>query len=349
MTVRAWLIWNPAAGGGRLSQQHLRATAAILEQGDWCLTWRASQEPRHAQSLAAEAAAAGAEVVIVAGGDGTVHDAVNGLVGTATALAVLPAGTGNVLAAQLGLVRRPTLLHRPNMERAARWLRSGQPRAVDVGWLKSRQFGGRHFLLWAGIGFDAGVVQRLETRARELKRRLGAGAFAIIGARELLRVQGVETDLRTDGVRQRGRMLEVVVANIGLYGGAIDLAAGAQLDDGLLDVVWFPGSGPLAAVASIAGLLAGSCRLCGSAPHRARAQQIRLLARQPLPVHVDAEPWGTTPITIEVRPRSLLLWIPPTAPASLFGSSMPPLDGRRAVRSASRCNPSSLPQADRHG
>jgi len=318
--LRARIIANPSAAGGRDWGDALRAAAGRLAEHGWTVSWRYTEQTDHARALAATAAGEGVDVVVVAGGDGTVNEAVNGLVDTATALAVLPAGTGNVLAAQLGLIGIPTSLHRADLVAAAEALCAARVHAVDTGFAEVAGGRGRHFCLWAGIGLDAAVAQVLEGEGRELKRRLGPAAWGAVGLREALVARGSPATVDCDGRRITGRLLLGVVANVRLYGGAIDLNPDAVLDDGRLDVALFMGRSVWSKVRHLESVMRGrrgpSREWCGLTGAR-----IAVDAEVPLPVHLDAEPFGTTPVAISVRPRSLRLMIPPTAPAGLLAAS----------------------------
>ncbi len=316
-TIQAHIIANPAAAGGRGREEPLQNAVGYLAAQGWTVSWRWTEHAGHAEALARQAAAAGISVVVVAGGDGTVNEVVNGLVGTETALAVLPAGTGNVLAAQLGLVGIPTPLHRPDPPTAARLLCRGSLHRVDTGFATPRGGSGRHFLLWAGIGLDAAIAHELEGEARDLKRTLGPVAYGALGIKTALEAVGTPAIIRADGQRLRDRLLMGVVANIPLYGGAFELTPEARLDDGLLDLELFAGGGWWSAVGHLGAILTRQRDTAHARPCR-QFRHVRIVTERPVPVHLDAEPYGTTPVTMEVCRHSLRLLVPPSAPESLF-------------------------------
>ena len=331
--LRARIIANPASGGARDQRVARRTAAGLLAELGWTIDWRETEGRGDATRLATEAADRGYDVVIAVGGDGTVHEVVHGLVGSRTALAVLPAGTANVLAAQLGLMGVPSTLHRANLPAVAEALARGAPRAVDLGWARPRGGRRRHFLLWAGVGLDAAVAREIETEARDLKRLLGPAAFGAVGLRRTaLGGAGAEAVVRLDAQRVRDELLLAVVSNISLYAGAIQLAPEARLDDGLLNVALFRGQNILRALRSYFGgdvrtvvqhlsaLLTG--RVDDSRPITAPARRVRVVAREALPVHLDGEPFCETPVTIGVAPLALRLWVPPTAPDRLFSTEL---------------------------
>jgi diacylglycerol kinase family enzyme len=235
-------------------------------------------------------------------------------------LAVLPAGTGNVLAAQLGLVGIPTPLNRADVRQAAEALCAGRIRAVDTGIAMLRGGRRRHFLLWAGIGLDATVAEALEGEGRELKRAFGSMAYGALGLTTALATTGTPAAIRCDDERIRvDRLLLAVVANIPLYAGTVQLTREAWLDDGRFEVSLFGGESVIDAMAHVGALLAGWPSEQSDQRYTTRAGAVRILAAVPMAVHLDAEPFGTTPVSIAVRPASLRLLVPPTAPATLFG------------------------------
>jgi YegS/Rv2252/BmrU family lipid kinase len=313
---QARLIANPAAGAGRPGAAFHAATGVLAASG-WTVSVQWTEAAGTAAALARQAAAEGVDVVVAAGGDGTVNEVANGLVGSRTALAVLPLGTGNVLAAQLGLVGVPTPLHRPDPAAAAAALVQGQVLTVDTGLATGRHGPGRHFVLWAGVGFDAAIAHELEGAGRDLKARFGPFAYGALGLRAMLATRGTAARVRLDRRRIQGRLLMAVVANIALYAGSVELTPEARLDDGRLDVALFLGASLRQAAAHLGAVLLGRS---GPAPDRVAgpAQRVRILARRHLPVHVDAEPFGTTPVRFDVVPASLRLVVPPTAPDRLF-------------------------------
>jgi diacylglycerol kinase (ATP) len=313
---RAHVIVNPAAGGaGRRAQ--IGAAVGVLAEHGWTVSLHRTEGPGHARALAESWSHSGATAVIVAGGDGTVNEVVNGLAGSGTALGVLPAGTGNVLAAQLGLIGVPTPLHRGDLPGSAAALCRAQVRRVDLGRVRPRGGAPRLFALWAGIGFDAEITHALEGPSHDLKKALGPVAFGAVGLRNAITLAGTASHVRFDRRCRTGPLLVAVVANVPLYGGALELTPGARMDDGELDAVVVFGESMLAAAAPLGALVAGRAAEDASTA-AGRARRVRIVSRQPLPVHLDAEPFGTTPVTIEVVPACLDLLVPPSAPAALF-------------------------------
>jgi diacylglycerol kinase (ATP) len=318
--MKSTLIYNPRAGQGSGRRQVQAAARYLVDQG-WRVTLHETAGPGDVARHARAAVAAADDVVIIVGGDGTVNGAANILAGTDVALGVLPMGTGNVLAAELGLVGVPTMLHRPDPVAAARQLCRGSVRPVDLGRVEARTADGadvtRYFVLWAGVGFDAAITQTVETELRQGKRLLGPWSFLIAGIDAALRYRGTWATVRFNATERRVRIMLVGVANIQLYAGTVRIAPEARLDDGWLDAYIFEGHGLWRLLSHAVGLVLRRYRRDPRLDTRA-VQRLVVETAEPLPVHVDGEPIGTTPLSLEVEPHALKLLVPAEAPARLF-------------------------------
>lgn len=289
--MKATVIFNPAAGQRDVRRQLGQALDHLRAQG-WQVTLKETLGRGDATTYAQEAVAAGCEVVVVVGGDGTINEAVQALAHTGTALGVLPHGTGNVWAREAGIPLHSLLA-------AAKVLTEGQVRTVDLGLA-----GERYFLMWAGIGFDASVVQDIEKGRPELKRRLGPLAFIIRGAVVALSFMGTRLTYVVNGRRLRKRTIMAVISNARLYAAYLQLAPHARMDDGLLDFYIFKGRGLFSTIRHFLTIVAGRH---GQDP-KVEYYQVRHLAvysRKPLPVHTDGDLAGFTPMEFRVVPRAL--------------------------------------------
>jgi len=312
----AHVILNPTAGQTRTSVGLDRALDALSAHG-WTLCVRESQARGDVTRLAAAAARDGAEAVIVVGGDGTLSEAANGLAGTDTALGLLPMGTGNVWAAQLGMVASPTLLNKPDLLVAAENLAASRPRRVDMGQAHTIR-GDRYFLLWAGVGLDAIIQDALDTQARPVKRRFGQMAYVWAAARPIIQYQGTRARVQLDTVRTRGRVVFLVISNVQMYAG-FHLVPEAQIDDGWLDIAIFEGHSWLDSLRHI-GQLAVRRHLDDPAVRIYRAREVVVEADPSLLVHYDGDALGATPLIARVAPQALTVLVPPSAPADLFAT-----------------------------
>jgi YegS/Rv2252/BmrU family lipid kinase len=243
----------------------------------------------HARELAQAAVRSGADLVIVWGGDGTVNEIGAELVGTSTALGLIPAGSGNGLAGGLGIPRDP---------RAAIATALG-PRtmAVDVGMLDQRPF----FNI-AGIGFDAHIARLFNERPRGRRGKL---PYIVIGVREGCRYRGQEYKITLDGRSHTSRALLIAFANGREYGMGMQIAPGARMDDGLLEACVVEERPVLARFRDARHLALGSVH---QAPNMV-IQPIRsatIESRGDIEFHLDGEPGVVrNRVTISVKPGAL--------------------------------------------
>jgi len=307
--MKVLLIHNPTAGPREVEGELDLVVEYLSEQG-WHVRRRTTEYAGQATEFARQAAQDKLDIVLVAGGDGTLREAVEGLVGSSTALGVLPTGTGNVWAKELGLPAF-TLTNPNRLLVAAHLLREATIRTIDVG-----RANDRHFLLFAGLGLDAQVARDLEPRQRATKR-LGVLPYIVAAAMAASVFHGVRTTVVVDGRVFKGRSLFILISNAQLYGGLLRITPQAQVDDGLLDVVIFNGVGPQYTLRHLLRILGGRHLQDPSVKFR-RARRVMVDCVQPWPIHLDGDPVGTTPMTFQVVPRALRVLIPPTAPPTLF-------------------------------
>jgi diacylglycerol kinase family enzyme len=257
------------------------------------LWWETTvDDPGHGQTRAA--VAAGAEVVFACGGDGTVRVCADELAGSPVALAVVPAGTGNLFAANLDL---PS-----DVEECVATAVTGRRRRIDLG-----QLDGHHFVLMAGMGFDAAMM---DSTAEWWKRRVGWPAYVVGGARRLFDPP-MRLRIRFDGrppVTRTARM--VLVANLGRLQGGVDLFGDASAQDGQLDVVVVAPRRPVEWLRLVASVL----RHRTPGPRQVethRVSTVDIFSRTVEPREVDGdtiEPGRS--LRVSVRPRALWVCVP---------------------------------------
>lgn len=299
---RVAFIFNPASGSEDVETRRARLTALAREAGLRCDLIE-TDEYRGAGPLAREALARGVERVLVSGGDGSVMEAAGALAGTGVALAVIPGGTGNLLAMNLGIPTDPT--------EAMRCALTGKAYPMDVG-----RANGTVFLIMAGMGADAQMIRDAD---RELKNRLGPLAYFAAAWRSRARTRSSYT-ITVDGRRIRRRAHTVLVANLGRVTGGVELVPGAAPEGGSLQVAVLRARGlwNLSQVALAAVLGSGQSR--GLLEVR-RGRKIRIETARPQPVQLDGNESGqTTVLEIEVEPGALQL----VRPALPSGQSAPP-------------------------
>ncbi len=311
--IKAHLIYNPSAGP-RDVRRALKRVRSHLKRCGWSVELRMTEKAGDATVLARAAVQAGCDVAIAAGGDGTIGEVVNGLVGSQTALGLLPVGTANVLAKQLGISTH-SLTNPLHLQETATGMAEGTIRPLDVGQIVGQALN-RYFLCWAGVGLDAQVTTRMEPRSR-LTKRLGVLPYAVATVMVARDFRGVKTRISLDGKVVQSRTLLILACNIRQYGGVFNIARDARMDDGLLDVFVFKGLGFSYTMRHLLKIAAQRHFHDPQVVYR-QASRIEVQTEWAVPVQVDGDPIATTPITLQVVPRALRVLVPPSASPSLF-------------------------------
>jgi diacylglycerol kinase (ATP) len=306
------VIRNPASGRGRSARRWAEVAERFRSAG---AAFRETEGPGHATHLAKEAAAGGG-LVVAAGGDGTVAEVVEGLVGTSADLAVLPLGTGNDLARTLGFGT--------DIQAATTAALAGEPWTVDVyRWECGVRAG--HGINVAGCGFDAVVAQRINHGYRWLR---GTQAYVAAVLESLVRYQPARVRLAVDGVEVDTTAMLVAVANAQSYGGGMRVAPAARLDDGLLDVVIVEGLSKVAFLRAFPQVFRGA-HVDHPRVRVLRGRVVEVDADPGLPILADGELVGGSPARFEVVPRALRVMRPagaeelPSAKAEPVRYSLP--------------------------
>ena len=291
--VNVLIVYNPTAGGRR-GRHRFRATLRHLQRLGCRWTVRETAGPGDAERLVREADAdpvATYDLVVAAGGDGTVNEVIAGLDGSEVPLGLVPLGTANVLAAEIGLGRRPAAM--------AAAIAGGRTRPIHLGIVNDRRFA-----VMAGIGFDAHVVTGVTPA---LKRVLGRAAYVWRSLCELLR--GPTAGYRVTIDDRIFEASTVIVANGHFYGGRYVCAPEARLEEPLLHVVLFESSGRWNALRYLLAMLTG--RL-------ARLPDVQVIATETLtvdgppgePVQADGDVVAVLPARFSVDPATLPLLRP---------------------------------------
>ncbi|HYM14886.1 MAG TPA: diacylglycerol kinase family protein [Dehalococcoidia bacterium] len=294
------IIRNPAS---RLSipTSRLEAVLAHARAAGWETGHVSTDRHGHATEIARDAAAQGADVIVVHGGDGTLNETINGIAGSNAALAVISAGTANVWAKETHMPRDPV--------EAMDCIVRGERRRIDLG-----RAGERYFLLMAGVGLDAAIVPRVSSR---MKRRLGVTAYIIAGVLTALRTKPWRVAMRIDGEPRECWLYWMLASNTRSYGGLTDIMYRARADDGLLDVGLMHRGGPLHLVADGARLIVHRHDRSPNVEFvKARTVEVETPG---LPVQIDGELAGRTPMRFEVVPRALTVIVPAGFTSPLLG------------------------------
>jgi YegS/Rv2252/BmrU family lipid kinase len=297
-TIR--LIANPNAGrGGARRAAEIARFQELLKQHGVESELALTQSPDDATRLAREAVAEGVREIVVSGGDGTINEALQSVVGTDARLGVFPSGTANVLARELSIPF--------DAERAASVIARGAARKVYAGLARDETtHASRYFILMAGVGLDASVVKRVRPR---LKRRVGEAAFWFSGLSHLADWQPVPFDVEIGGETFPATF--AAIGNGARYGGDLSITPRARLDAPEFEVCVINSRSRLRYLR----LLADAMRAGGVAGDRRgvrylRATRVRATGDGVL-VQADGELIGTLPMTFEIDPRPVEIIAPP--------------------------------------
>jgi YegS/Rv2252/BmrU family lipid kinase len=290
---RAAVVVNPT----KIDDQVLfrRHVTTVMRRMGWAEPlWLETTIEDTGRGMVEMAVRSGVDVVFACGGDGTVRACVDGIVNTGVPLAVLPAGTGNLLVRNLAL---PMI----GADAVVAGL-TGRTRALDVG-----RIGDQHFVVMAGLGFDAAMMA---DAPEALKARVGWPAYIVSGVRHLAdrpMTVGLRLD---DGERLTRRASTVLIGNVGRLQGGIPLMPDARPDDGVLDVVVIAPRHVADWVRVGASVLArrrgGDRRV-----ERFRARRVEIRTVEDQPVQLDGDPAGSSSrVVAEVQPGALLVRVP---------------------------------------
>lgn len=285
--MKTLFLINPVAGRGSALKVWKRIEhLAALERGAEAVIPESAEATRKA---VADAVRAGAERVIVVGGDGTLLLAVGELARTDTALGVIPAGTGNDFVRDYGLPKRP--------EEALAVALGPQLQRIDLGQTES----GRYFLNAAGMGFDAQVAAKAIT----YPKGLGGHLPYLLGIfHTLVRYKPIRAVITVDDQRYEGDTTLIAVANGRYFGGGVQIAPTARRDDGMMDVYVAEGMGALRILGLLPRVYTGAH---ASSPkvHMLRGRQVQIEVGTPVPTHLDGEPLRWERLVCQAVPGAL--------------------------------------------
>jgi diacylglycerol kinase (ATP) len=289
--VRATLIVNPNSGGGAATRV-AGTVADTLRAAVPELVAMVTADAAGTSRVAAQAAQRGDDVLAVLGGDGTAHLAAQAIAGTATALAVLPSGSGNDLAVALGIPPDPVQAAR----HIAQALRAGQRRRIDLGRVED----GAGFTTVLCTGFDAAVTKR----ANSMRWPAGPRRYDLAVLAELAALTPRPVRVHAGGAEVEMEAILVAVANGSSYGGGLRICPDATLADGLLDVI------VIAAVSRRRLLRVFPALRTGAHVYEPevtvlQAATVHIDGDPGWPVYADGEPQGTLPVTVRCEAGAL--------------------------------------------
>jgi diacylglycerol kinase (ATP) len=298
---KATVLYNPMAGGGHPRRpKHLEEARQILIKAGIDTNLLPTDGPGVAGALACRAADEGAQMVVVCGGDGTLNEAINGLAGSQVPVALLPAGTANILAKELGISW--------DIPRAAAQITRGTPVRIALGMMTphSDRSARRYFLSVAGAGADGALVHALDPA---LKLKTGIAAYWLEGFKQLVRYSFPRFRV-TDGGKTTEATL-IIVGRTKKYGGPFSITTGADLFSNDFELALFQTQSALRYLTYLPACWTGMLR---------RLRDVKFLktssvlceppANETVYAQVDGEGWHTLPADFTIVPDALTIIVP---------------------------------------
>jgi diacylglycerol kinase (ATP) len=287
--LRAICICNQHAGRALAGLDDVRLQ---LGHAGYQVEFKSTAYQLHAIELARQAVGENVDLVIAAGGDGTVNEVACGLALSSIPLAVLPCGTGNVLAKELGIPNR--------MSDAVNLIARSKPTRIALG-----KGGDRYFVIMAGVGVDAQIVYELDVK---MKQTWGEVGFWLAALRHWsTRYRLASFSVNVDGTTEQATF--AIISRVGSYAGGVKITSKADLRSDQFDICIFKGTSRLDYLRYLSGVLSGTH------PHfhdvvYTRGKLIRMTAEHQIRVQMDGELAGTLPMVFEFVPDALTLLIP---------------------------------------
>jgi YegS/Rv2252/BmrU family lipid kinase len=285
------LIFNPRAGRGRPDDRSIARLRSLLQQQGITLEVHTTTRPGEATRLAEQIRDRGSDFLIVRGGDGTLNEVLQGIVGSSLALTIWPAGTANVLARLLRIPR--------DLEALVRMIVAGRVRRISVG-----RAGSRYFFLMAGIGLDASIVQQVHPA---LKRYGGILAFWIAGMKHLLTWHAPVFTVELDDA-----VIPATFAAVSLspsYGGGLLIAPDARLDDEWFRVCCVTTRSKWRYLVYLSLAFWGRHITCHGVVYR-KSRRVCASSSSSIAVQVDGEIAGCLPMSFELIPSAVRVIVP---------------------------------------
>ena len=295
-TRKATLISNPKTGRYSSRRRPIQDVVSRLESLGLEVDLQLTSGPGHATEIAARAARDGSTDVIVAGGDGTINEAIQGLAGTDARLGIIPRGTANVLALELGLPL--------DEEQAVAVVAAGKSRKIYLGLMIDETTNqSRHFVLMAGIGLDASVVQGVQPG---LKKRIGKGAFWLSGLSHLANWNPQPFTLEINGDKYNATF--AAIGKAPRYGGDLAITPGARLDQREFEVCIINTTSRRRYLHLLSYALRNG--MPRDKPEVRFLNTVSVKAYGDAQVQIDGELIGALPMRFEIAPHSLEVIVP---------------------------------------
>ena len=281
--LKTVVILNPAARSERAVDLSRKIEKMVGPDAFLSRTSKAGD----ARALAQQAVRDGFQQIVAAGGDGTINEVVNGMAGSSARLGILPVGTMNVFASELGLPK--------SIKECWEVIRTGTTRTIDL-----PDAGGHAFVQMAGVGFDA---QALKETTRDAKRNLGPLSY-VISAAQIIARKTPRLVVQSGGALREGSF--VLIGNGRYYGGPFAVFPNAKIDDGLLDVLVFKNLSHLDLVRYLQGILFGNYDGMSDVDYF-QTESLTVTSEEEAPVEVDGEVIGSSPMTFRCASKLRVL------------------------------------------
>lgn len=292
-----YLIYNPVAGKLQRNPDLIPQVLETLRANHVSVQPLPTTGPDSAKELARECVQRGAKTVFVAGGDGTINEVVNALAGSQTALGVLPGGTANCLAVELGIGT--------NLLKAAMQTKHWSPQRIALGLCRAYKASPRYFVAMAGAGFDAQIVREVDSR---IKRKLGKVAYWVAGFSSSMRVL---PELHVKTVHGEAKVSFALASRVRNYGGDLEIAKSIRLEDPKFETVLFEGRFAIRYLKYLAGVLTNQHRgMSGVHVHHVEKIEMKAANGQPIYLQLDGEECGQLPAQLEIVPSALTILVP---------------------------------------
>ena len=295
--MKATIIVNPISGRHNGNAAAM-AAQRILSAAGWEIDTKVTCCPGEAETLARQLIDTKPDMLIACGGDGTITQVISALAGTDIPTAIIPAGTGNDLCRTLGIPINPSA--------AAEGILNGRKAYIDLLSINNGQF---HSVNITSLGFDAMVADRINRRYRLLGGRM---AYLTAVFQEMIRLRATQVTVEVDGHMWQGKALLAAVANARCYGGGMQIAPAAKVDDGLADVVIVEYVGRMEFLMNLTRVIRG-CHLQHPKVHFWQGQHVTITTESVVPVLADGDIICKTPLEVKVLPHRAPMWLPQTS------------------------------------
>lgn len=290
--IKANLIYNPKSGQ-IWSAFKPSLVKEFLNKKGWDIDISETQYKGHATKIAKDSVGK-YDVVIAAGGDGTINETVQGIAGTSVRLAIIPVGTTNVLARDLNIPL--------NFQDALSVIADGEDIEIDLGIINDK-----YFILMVGIGFDAKLVNEVDSN---LKKYTGILAFAATSPVSMFRHRmGKMSITFWDGLGRKKKIqrnsYQVLISNASTYANSLKVAPEAKFDDGLLDLDIFKSNKIVNFAWNLISIAVKKYKYDQNVSESFKIAKMNIKTFPPMPIQVDGDSFGYTPASIEIKPKSL--------------------------------------------